>query len=150
MNKPPYWPVRKTTEILASDERLLIHLQNLLCDGSHPHAHKGSWSLNGHPTVSSSHMQVWSLELCERIAAGVSACRSVTEVPNILLFLTFAGHPSWPPLCSTAKWKRRHGETTHRWRAPSCEATAFFFDYVCQVNVDRYCIRHFSATSTGV
>ena len=31
---------------------------------------------------------------------------------------------------------------------PVCEATVFF-DYVCQVNVDRYRTRHFSHTSTG-
>ena len=74
MHKSPYWPVRKTTEIWASDERLLMYLQNLRCDGSHPHAHIGSWANDGHPTVSSSAMQVWPLQLCERIAAGVSEC----------------------------------------------------------------------------
>ena len=74
MQKSPHWPVRKTTEIWASDERLVMYLQNLRCDGSHPHAHIGSWSQDGHPTVRSSDMQVWPLELCERIAAGVSEC----------------------------------------------------------------------------
>ena len=72
MSKHPWWPVRKTTECRASHPMLLLHLQNLRCDGSHPHAHIGSWSNNGHPTVRSVEMQVWPKELCERIAAGVA------------------------------------------------------------------------------
>lgn len=72
MSKHPWWPVGKILECRASRPMLLLHLQNLRCDGSHPHAHIGSWSNNGHPTVRSVGMQVWPRELCERIAAGVS------------------------------------------------------------------------------
>ena len=74
MKREPFLPVRKTTECWASDPLLLMHLQNLRCDGSHMHAHIGSWSNDGHPTVKSSDMQIWPLELCQRIAAGVAEC----------------------------------------------------------------------------
>ena len=65
MNKPPWWPVRKTTECKASHPLLLVHLQGLKCDGKHPHAHIGSWSDVQVPTVRSSDMQVWPQEMCE-------------------------------------------------------------------------------------
>ena len=74
MKRPPYRHVRKTTECRASHPSLLVHLQDLRCPGKHPHAHIGSWSNDGHPTVRSSDMQVWPVELCERIAAGVVEC----------------------------------------------------------------------------
>ena len=71
MNKPPWWSVRKTTECKATHPLLLMHLQNLRCDGTHPHAHIGSWSDFGRRTVRSHEMQVWPQQLCERIASGV-------------------------------------------------------------------------------
>ena len=74
MNTFPFWPVRKTTEVWASAECLLWFLQDLKCDGQHQHAHIGSWSKDGHPTVRSSDMQVWPHELCQRFAAGISEC----------------------------------------------------------------------------
>ena len=58
MPKSPWWPVRKTTECKATHPLVLIHLQNLRCDGSHPHAHIGSWSDSDKPTVKSCDMQV--------------------------------------------------------------------------------------------
>ena len=74
MSKSPWWPVRKPTECKASHPSLLTHLYNLRCDGTHQHAHIGSWSCDGRPTVRSIDMQVWPRELCERIAAGVVEC----------------------------------------------------------------------------
>ena len=43
MSKEPFWPVKKPTELWHSDSALGSHLQGLRCDGSHPHAHIGSW-----------------------------------------------------------------------------------------------------------
>eukprot|EP00435_Cladocopium_sp_Y103_P042293 s661_g11.t1 len=74
MLKPPFLPVRKTTECKASHPALLMYLQNLRCDGSHEHAHIGSWSSDGRHTVKSADRQVWPRELCERIAAGIVEC----------------------------------------------------------------------------
>lgn len=74
INKYPYWPVRKTTEVWASAECLLWFLQDLRCDKQHAHAHIGSWSRDGHPTARSADMQVWPHELCQRFAAGISEC----------------------------------------------------------------------------
>lgn len=86
MNKPPWWPVRKTTECKASHPSLLVNLQNLRCNGKHPHAHIGSWSETGRPTVRSSDMQIWPQELCERIAAGVVECIHDMESSNATFF----------------------------------------------------------------
>ena len=120
MNKPPYWPVRKTTEIWASDERLLIHLQNLRCDGSHPHAHIGSWALNGHPTVSSSDMQVWPLELCERIAAGVSECITNMQVHHSALAFPEAAVDAVEITCPGCRGHIRREDPRHD-RGPGCK-----------------------------
>ena len=59
MLKPPYLPVRKPTECKASHPALLMFLQNLRCDGSHEHAHIGSWGSSSRHTVKSADMQVW-------------------------------------------------------------------------------------------
>ena len=74
MNSPPFWPIKKPTECKASHPALLVHLQNLRCDGSHKHAHIGHWGQGDVPTAKSSETQVWPLELCERIAGGVVEC----------------------------------------------------------------------------
>eukprot|EP00435_Cladocopium_sp_Y103_P048141 s730_g14.t1 len=84
MLKPPFLPVRKSTECKASHPALLMFLQNLKCDGSHEHAHIGSWGSGSRHTVKSSDMQVWPRELCERIAAGVVEClMQMHETNNI-------------------------------------------------------------------
>ena len=57
--KPPFLPVRKPTECKASHPALLMFLQNLRCDGSHEHAHIGSWGNGSRHTVESADMQVW-------------------------------------------------------------------------------------------
>jgi hypothetical protein len=89
MLKPPFLPVRKTTECKASHPALLMYLQNLRCDGSHEHAHIGSWSNDGRHTVKSADMQVWPRELCERIAAGVVECLMCMGRPDSLQHLSY-------------------------------------------------------------
>lgn len=74
MQQHPWWPVKKPTECRASHPSLIAFLQNLRCSGNHPHAHIGKWSDDDRPTARSSEMQVWPLEPCRRIAAGVVEC----------------------------------------------------------------------------
>ena len=83
---------------------LLLHLQNLRCDGSHPHAHN-----NGHPTVRSVDMQVWPKELCERIAAGVS---------EFLISTMSQQHSSFFPAASSAG---DVAEEPSRFTCPACK-----------------------------
>ncbi len=90
MSKEPFWPVKKPPEIWCDDPALVMYLQGLRCDGSHPHAHIGSSNESGHPTVKSSDMQVWPYELCARIAADIEECIVQDEQKKQLSFPTAA------------------------------------------------------------
>ena len=117
MRKEPFWPVKKPTEIWCDDPTLTMYLQGLRCDGSHPHAHIGSWNESGHPTVKSSDMQVWPYELCARIAAGIEECIIQDEQKKQLSFPTAAEREK--STCPGCRNHLRKDDPKHD-RGPKC------------------------------
>ena len=131
MAKEPFLPVRKSTEIRASHEQLLFHLQNLRCDGKHEHAVIGQWKGHAAHVLKSADMQVWPLELCERIAAGIH--EYLLSRPNHTNAFAAGTHRYECPGCrghlrQDDKRHSRSGDCRFKhvepsdWRCPACRA----------------------------